>query len=226
MEGNKVNVQSVLKEIGFTKHNLWSISETEDYYRNGALIWNATNSEWTQGYDYLHQEFSEEMCRQEYLEDKTDACKYTYFEDAYPFILFLTPPSQLSDEFKEFFTVQPSDERTTSANLCVDKDGDYAFWYCSRGVPSKGLPSPEVLLSEKPETPDELAGEVVYLITRSSDFNRNRNLMATGNLTESDFNVWLKDFSSQIMEKVLKENPELARLMESSSPSLTQNPTI
>ncbi len=213
-----MNVQSVLKKIGFTKHNLWSISETEDYYRNGTLIWNENKADWTSyPYDYLHQEFTEAM---------TDDSKYTYFEDAYPFILFLTPPSQLSDEFKEFFTVQPSDERTTSANLCVDKDGDYAFWYCSRGVPSKGLPSPEVLLSEKPETPDELAEEVVYLITRSSDFNRNRNLMATGNLTESDFNVWLKDFSSQIMEKVLKENPELARLMESSSPSLTQNPTI
>lgn len=213
-----MNVQSVLKEIGFTKHNLWSISETEDYYRDGTLIWNENKADWTSyPYDYLHQEFTEAM---------TDDSKYTYFEDAYPFILFLTPPSQLSDELKEFFTVQPSDESTTSANLCVNKDGDYAFWYRSRGVPSEGLPSPEVLLSEKPETPDELADEVVYMVTRSSDFKTKFNQMATGNLTESDFDAWVHENVNQVMEEVLKEYPEIAKIMESTLPSLTQNPTI
>lgn len=207
MENNKANVQSVLKEIGFTKHNLWSISETEDYYKNGALIWDAKKSSWTEcSYDMLHQEFSEEW---------TEDSKYNCFEDAYPFILFLTPPSQLSDELRELFIIQPSDTRTTLVNLCVDKDGYYSYSNVLRGVPSKSLPSPKVLLSQKPASPVELAEEVVYLATRSFDFKQKRNLMATGKLTEAEFRGWLEDYLKQVMETVLKDNPELAGIIES-----------
>ena len=50
--------------------------------------------------------------------------------------------------------------------------------------------------------------------------------MDTGNLTESDFNAWVHEYVNQVLEEVLKDYPEIAKIMESTLPSLTQNPTI
>jgi hypothetical protein len=53
------------------------------------------------------------------------------------------------------------------------------------------------------------------LATRSFDFKQKRNLMATGKLTEAEFRGWLEDYLKQLMETVLKDNPELAGIIES-----------